>query len=364
MTIETIALADTIADLTPKWFTAIFREGGVIVPNAHVRSVDAQLFGTGQFGLVVRTELSYEPEVVDAPRSVIVKLPSEDAGSRGLALAIGAYEAEVRFYQEVSARSSIKVPKLYWGGFEPGTGRVTIVLEDLSADWEVGDAVAGGTVAQSNAAIDQIARIHGELWDDAQLRKLNWLAPIERTQALFDSVPVALPIFQQRFGERLETRYMALIEQLAPRGADYPRLAWQGPMVITHGDFRLDNVLFRNHGNALKACVIDWQAMRLGPPLIDVSVWMTSSWTAEERRANQDDLLHRYHEGLLATGVKDFAFEQCLASLRICSLYVLLLGVGTSVALQQSERGDAMFAAMTAAACEQVFDLGADSLLR
>lgn len=362
MTMETITLADGIADLTPAWFTTIFRDSNVIGPTAEVTSVDAQLFGTGQFGLVVRAVLEYRPDAPGAPHSVIVKLPSEDPGSRGLAVAIGAYEAEVRFYQEVAPRSSIEVPTLYWGGFEQGTGRVSLVLEDLSGGWRVGDAIAGGSILESEAAIDQIARLHGELWDDSRLRELDWLASIERTQALFDHVPSALPIFKQRFGDRLEPRHMALIERLAPRGSDYPRVAWVGPMVVTHGDFRLDNVLFRASGSALDATVIDWQAVRLGPPLIDVSIWMTSSWTAEQRRANQDALLHRYHDGLLAAGVQNFTFAQCLDSFRVCSLYVFLLGVGTAVALQQSERGDAMFAAMITAAAEQVIDVGAENV--
>ncbi|WP_186447031.1 phosphotransferase family protein [Mycolicibacterium porcinum] len=356
---DSVGLADTIADLTPRWFTGVLRDGGVIGPDEAVLGAEAQLFGTGQFGLVVRAELEYGNEVTQAPRSVIVKLPSSDPGSRGLAVSIGAYEAEVRFYREIAPRSTIRVPDLYSSGFDSGSGRVTLVLEDLSVDWQAGDAIAGGTVAQSAAAIDQIARLHGELWDHPTLRTLEWLSPVERTQALFDPVPCALPTFKQRFAERLDSKHMALIERLAPRAAEYPNLAWRGPMVVTHGDFRLDNLLFSDADSSLVATVIDWQAVRLAPPLIDLCIWMTSAWTAEQRRIHQESLIRRYHDGLLAAGASDFDFEQCLASLRVCSLYVLLLGVGTSVALQQSERGDAMFAAMISSAAELVTDLGA-----
>jgi hypothetical protein len=363
MSQSSTTLVDTVDDLTPAWFTTALREGGVISPGAEVDTVDAALFGTGQFGLVARAELGYAGDAPSAPASMIVKLPSEDPGSRGLGIAIGAYEAEVRFYQEIAPRSSITVPTLHWGGFEPGTGRVTLVLEDLSDRWHVGDMVAGGSVAQTEAALDQIATLHGELWDDPGLRDLDWLASPARTQLLFDGSPAALPLFRERFADRLEPHQMAAVERLVPKAAEYPTKAWQGPLVVTHGDFRLDNALFADGPNGLRANIIDWQAARLGPPLIDAAIWLSSCLTPELRRANQDDLLHRYHEGLLAAGVRDFTFDDCLASLRVCSLYVFLLSVGVSVTLAQSDRGDAMFAGMVAQAADFVTDLDAESFL-
>ncbi|CQD20159.1 aminoglycoside phosphotransferase [Mycobacterium lentiflavum] len=356
-------LADSTLDLTPAWFTAALREGGAIGPHTEVVAADAALFGTGQFGLVARAELKYDDNASGAPASVIVKLPSADQGSRELGIAIGAYEAEVRFYLEIAPRSGIDVPRSHWASFEPGTGRVTLLLEDLTDGWEVGDALAGGTVAQTEAALDQIARLHGDLWDDPSLRGLDWLGPIDRTQLLFDGVPAALPRFRERFGDRLERHQLKAVERLAPKGAEYPRAAWRGPLVVSHGDFRLDNVLFAQDSGTLRAKVIDWQSLRLAPPMIDAAIWLASCLSPDERRTHQDALLHRYHEGLLAAGVRDFGFTDCLASLRICSLYVFLLSVGISVTIAQSDRGDEMFAGMVARAADFVTDLGAETVL-
>jgi hypothetical protein len=356
-------LADTTADLTPAWFTAALRDGGTLGPEDAVEKVEAGLYGTGQVGLVARAELGYTGSATGAPQSVIVKLPHHDPGSRQLGVGIGAYEAEVRFYQEIAPRSSIDVPRLHWGSFEPGTGRVTLVLEDLSQEWQVGDAVAGGTVQQAEAALEQIARIHAELWDEPGLRQLDWLASPARTQLLFDSAPAALPAFRERFADRLEPHQFAAVERLAPKGAGYPARAWHGPMVVCHGDFRLDNVMFRSGATGLQAVVLDWQSVRLGPPMIDAGIWLSSCLSAEDRRDNQESLLRRYHECLRAGGVRDFSFDDCVASLRVCSLYVFLLSVGVSVTLAQSDRGDEMFAGMVAQAADFVTDLGAESVL-
>src|SRR2546426_12822956 len=111
----TVALADLTEDLTPAWFTAVLRQGGVLGCDADVVAVDAGRYGTGQFGLVSRAELRYDGDAPGAPESVIVKLPSDDPGCRELGVATGAYEAEVRFYSEIAPLSRIDVPRLHWG---------------------------------------------------------------------------------------------------------------------------------------------------------------------------------------------------------------------------------------------------------
>lgn len=41
-------LADATADLTPAWFTAALREGGVLGSEAALEKVEAGLYGTSQ----------------------------------------------------------------------------------------------------------------------------------------------------------------------------------------------------------------------------------------------------------------------------------------------------------------------------
>ena len=295
-------LADTIEDLTADWFTAALREGGTLDDGCSVVSADSRLFGTGQFGLVARATLEYDDAGLEAPASVVVKLPSPDPGSRGLGIAIGAYEAEVRFYNEIAPRVDVEVPTVHWGDVEPGTGRITLVLEDLSGSCQVGDAVAGGTPEQAAAAVAQLVKLQAPLWNDPGLRELDWLSSPARTQALFDVVEPALPLFRERFSKRLDPRQLALVERLGPKAAEYPAKAWTEPLVVVHGDFRLDNLLFSTGHDPLDATVIDWQGVRLGPPLIDVGIYLSSCLSPEDRRAHEEALLRGYHDGLVAAG--------------------------------------------------------------
>lgn len=357
------ALADTLDQLDAPWFTQAFREGGALNGSASVAAAQARLFGTGQFGLVAQVALEYDGAAAAAPASVIVKLPSADEGSRQLGIAIGAYEAEVRFYKEVLPRVDVAAPRVYWGGVEPGTGRVTLVLEDLSSTWEVGDAVTGGTLEQAAAALEQLVRLQAPLWDHPTLPELGWLSSPARTKVLFDIVAPALPAFRERLGPRLAPEQMELVERLAPKAGEYPGRAWTGPLVVMHGDYRLDNLLFAERNGSLEATVIDWQSVRLGPPLVDAGIYLSSCLAPDQRRAHQEELLRGYHEGLVAAGVRDFSFEDCMESYRRGSLYTFLLGIGVSVTLERTERGDAMFATLVGQSADLVAELDAAEFL-
>ncbi|TAM67309.1 phosphotransferase [Mycobacterium sp.] len=357
------AMVDSTEHLTAEWFTAALRTGEVIDTVTSVSKARAEVFGTGQFGLVVRAELDYRPTAHDAPRSLIVKLPSSDSGSRQLGTAMGAYEAEVRFYQKILPRVAVSAPRLYWGDIDPATGRFTLLIEDLSADWRVGDVVHGGTFEQARAGVAELVNLHAPFWGDQRLAAYGWLADPGRTQFLFDQMPAALAPFRERFGPRISSEHLRLVEQLLPQAPEYPVRAWTRPHSLMHGDYRLDNLLFQDTGTGLRAAVLDWQAVRLGPPLIDLCMFLGSCFTSVTRREHQDELLHQYHDGLLSAGITDFSFAQCLGALRAGSLYPFLLLAGASVMIEQTERGDAMFAAMIESSADLVQDLDAATVL-
>ena len=41
------------------------------------------------------------------------------------------------------------------------------------------------------------------------------------------------------------------------------------PVTITHGDMRLDNMLFFDRSG--RACLVDWQTVGVGAPMLDVA---------------------------------------------------------------------------------------------
>jgi hypothetical protein len=358
----TLPIADTPDDLSPGWLTAALRDGGTIGERDAVSSVETEPIGTGQVGLVVLARVGYEDPAAAAPSTLIVKLPSPDAGSRGMAAAMGLYEAEVRFYEEIAPRLGPAIPAMHFGAVDAAAGRFTLVLDDLSGIADVGNMVEGCGPEEAGLAIDQLAAFQAPVWGDPDLPARPWLDPT-RTDLMFAAVQPAADLFVQRFADRLDPGHVDLVRRLAPRAAGYRAGVWAPPYVVAHSDYRLDNMLFGRTTEAPPISVVDWQGARLAPPLLDAAVFLASCLTPEDRHAHEDDLLRSYHERLVAAGVSGFSYADCLESYRRCSLWPFLLGIAVSVTVMQTERGDAMWARLMSGAAELVLDTGAAELL-
>jgi hypothetical protein len=363
MPVTEAVIVDTIEELTPEWFTGALREGGTIDAGAAVSAVRSELIGTGQVGMVVRSELEYEGDAGEAPSSVVVKLPSAEPGNRQVGIAMGLYESEVRFYQEIAPRVDAAIPRLHWADVEPDSGRITLVIDDLTTCAEVGDMIARSTPEQAELAFAELVKLQAPVWNDPGLRSLPWLADPARAQVMFDAVAPAIEPFKAAYGHRLEPEHVALVERLGPLASTWPAKALVDPLVVIHGDYRLDNMLFGTAPGTPAISVLDWQACRLGPPLLDHSIFLGSCMSTEERRAHERDLLRGYHDGLVAAGVRDFTFEDCMDSYRISVLYPFLLTVSMSLFLAHTDRDRDVWTQLLRGTAELVLDLDAAAVL-
>jgi len=356
-------IVDTIEGLTPEWFTGILQEGGTLPPEATVRAARSELLGNGQVGMVVRSELDYDGASNGAPASLVVKLPSAAEGNRQIGIAMGLYESEVRFYREIAPLAGIATAQVYWAEVEPESGRFTLVIDDLTKSCQVGDMIAKSTPEQAQLAFAELVKLHAPLWNDPRLRELPWLADRTRGQALFDAVAPAIEPFKAAYGERLAPEHVALVERIGPKAGSWPTKALVDPLVVIHGDFRLDNMMFAADGEKAPVTILDWQACRLGPPLLDHTIFLGSCMTLEDRRKYELDLLRGYHEGLLEHGVKGFTWEDCIESYRISSLYPFLLTVSMSMFLAHTDRDREVWTQLLSGCACLVEDHGAASFL-
>jgi len=357
----TTRIVDSVDDITADWLTGALHHAGCL-DEGRVVSFRSEVMSIGQLGMVARLTLAYEGAGPDAPPTAMVKLPSKDAGSRATGVALGIYESEVRFYQEIAPIVDIRAPRLYWADIEASTGRFTLLLEDLSATGAPGDMIAGGTPDQAARALDALVGLQAPHWSDPALREKDWLAHPSRNQTFFAAVEPALPLFLQRFGDRLDSEDVQFVEQVVPFADAWAAQMTVGPTVVLHGDYRMDNIFFP-HDPAAAVAAFDWQATRLGPPLVDVSVYLGGCLSLQDRRRHERELLRQYHDGLLSRGLTGFSFDDVWESYRWCVFYGLLLSVPFSVHLERTERGDALFAGMVHSYAQLARDLGSKELL-
>lgn len=350
----------TADDVDVGWLTDVLRANGLLAPGGRVVASTAAPVGTGQMADTVRFSLVHKPPG-SGPSSVVGKFASEDEQSLATGRMMRAYEVEVRFYAELASRVAARMPRLLFAALDPDQSWFTLLLEDLD-DAVQGDEITGCEPDVARAALDQLAALHGPCWEDPTLAASGW---VDRSSPEGDEFTAALvdglfPGFLERYGDRVDPDHRALLERFVPRIRTW--LARErGPRTLVHADYRLDNLLFTP--DRPEPAVVDFQTVNWGSGAYDVAYFVGGSLEPEVRRAAGDGLLAGYHEALIARGVRDFPLETLRTAYRREAFGGLLMAMGASMVVKQTERGDRMFLTSIRRHAGQVLDLDALALL-
>jgi hypothetical protein len=355
--------------------------------HTDVAAVGVEPLGTGQMCDSYRLTLRYGSGA-EGPATLVAKLPAADPTSRATGRALGIYEIEVRFYQELAPALPVRTPAVIHADLEDEgeTTRFVLLLEDL-APAQPGDQLAGCTATEAAAALDELVRLHAPRWGDPSLDAIPWLhkAPGARQEMLAELLPQVWDAFRERYGTDLDADVHTAGDALFPRlgehlGAD------TGPWTVVHGDYRLDNLLFpparaavgaekparaavgaekpaRAAAPGARVGVVDWQMCAHGPALGDVAYFIGAGLHGGERRAVEEDLVRRYHDGLVAAGVTGFGWDRCWLEYRRSTWAGLIMAVAASMLVERTDRGDQMFLTMARRHARHALDLdGPDAI--
>jgi len=348
------------ADVTPEWLTGALRGAGALADGACVVSLETEPVGTGQMADTTRFSLTFDiPRA--GPASVVGKFASADEQSRATGLALRAYEIEIRFYREVAARVGARVPATYVAEVEPDTGWFTLLLEDIVGAAQ-GDQIAACSPDVAAAVLEEMAGLHAPCWEAPDLAALEWLnrATPESDGLLCVLVSSLLPGFLERYEDTLAPDHQEVCRLFAEHLPAYLRLR-TGPRTASHGDFRLDNLLFQP-GNP-RPVVVDWQTVAWTGASYDVAYFIGGCLSAEDRRSHEGDLLAHYHDALRRRGVRDYTLEQLRADVRRDTFGGVLMAIVAAMVVQRTERGDLMFLTSTTRHAQHALDVDAPALL-
>ncbi len=360
MTTADLPIADAPDALTPEWLTAALRGAGVL-DDATVTATSLTPVGTGQMCDSVRITPTYDIDT-DAPTSLVAKLPAADETSRATAVALRNYEKEVRFYQHLAPHLPVRTPRVFHAALDDSLSSFVLLFEDL-APATVGDQITGCTAADARRALAELTRLHAPRWGDDTLADLAWLVGSSGGEpgAVSQVLPLLWSGFQERYGDRVDTTMRTAGDQFFGNleGWASPPL---GPRTITHGDYRLDNLLF--HPTDGEVAVVDWQTCSLGAGPSDAAYFVGAGLLPADRRNHEDALVIEYHERLVDAGVKDYDLAACWNDYRRGCWSGVLMGVGAAMMVERTDRGDEMFLAMVSRHAEQVADLEAVTLIQ
>jgi Ecdysteroid kinase-like family len=318
------------------WFKSALGGAGLLT-ESDLTAVQLEPVGGGIIARMVRATLTYAHPTT-APNSVVVKYPTDDPGSYGLAQAMGMYELETRFYQDVAPLvPNMGLARCYLAQLADDATDFNLILEDLSETAAAGDVLKAASADECSRALGELVAFQAPLWNSPKVAELQWLADPRRTIGVFDALPAGLETFVARFGDRLDAAHIKLFESVLPRAGEWVR-SWKAPTVVQHGDFRSDNVMYPTDPGSDRTVVVDFQTVRLGPPGLDAAYFLGASLPTEQRRAVERDLIAEYQQRLAKSGVDGFDFDAAWAAYREGAIYGVFLFVGMGAQVEDSER--------------------------
>jgi aminoglycoside/choline kinase family phosphotransferase len=343
------------------WFTERLAENGF--PGETVRGVNRKQIGTGQIGACFRFELDLANEDSPAPRTFVGKFPSDDPISRATGVQLRNYYREVEFYRRLADRLNISIPKCYYDAIKGEGPEFVLLLEDM-APAEQGDQLGGCSVEVARAAVLELVGLQAPSWCDESLKQYDWLYTLQEpeltTQMLYSQL---LPGFLERYGDRLEADERDIIARVGESPECPLFVPAETPFCLEHVDYRLDNMLIDATHSPPKVTVVDWQSLRLGPPMNDVAYFLGAGLLPEDRRGAEEDIVRDYHQALTGAGVEGYDWDACWTDYRKGSFSGFGVTVIASMIVQQTERGDEMFTVMARRHARHALDVGAEEFL-
>ncbi len=354
-------MAEIVTDpaaMTPAWLTQVL--GGPFA-GVTIADFDATPVGTGQMGDSVRLRLDHDGGD-DVPATVVAKLPAADETSRQTAAALRSYEIEVNFYRHLASTVDMRTPGCFHADYDPETSAFVLMLEDM-APAEQGDQLLGTTPERAAVAVDELPKLHAPRWGDAGLGEFEWFARSTPEAAYFMNLLVQglWEGFQPRFDGRIRPEIMGVAAELMAELETYLTLR-DGPMTVTHGDYRLDNLLFGVADGGDPIAVVDWQTATQGYAVGDLSYFIGAGLVPDDRRAHERDLVDRYREGMAERGVRLEA-NALWEEYRRFTFAGLIMAIAASMLVEETERGDEMFITMAERHGQHALDLEATALL-
>jgi len=296
-----MAIPRTVDDLTPQWCSdALGREITTVTPT--LLGV-----GIGLVGQLFRLELD-GPE---GASTVVAKMAAPTDEGRFVATVLNMYGREANFYEQLSPRTTIGHPACYHSQHDPQTQDSVLLLEDVSTRGRVLDQLAGCSVSEARPAVRCLANLHAGFWDDSTLDDAGWLLRLGDDPypgAVGFAYETAWPRVQEFFPEQMTPAVKAFGDRYAEQiPALFAKLS-EPPLVLAHGDWRLDNLFFTPDDDVI---AVDWQLIDLTVGPRDLAYFATQSVNVPDR-AGHEDLFATYIGDLAARGVtpdEKWAFE-------------------------------------------------------
>ena len=337
--IETgLGLLASESDITPQWVEGVMRGSGNLEDGVTVTAVSTERIGEGVgiLSILQRVIPTYSG-ATKAPKSIVVKYPTDDPVQRGTADALVFYIRELTFYRDCAQSAPFKTAKCYGQAIESENTNFTIAMEDIG-HYRPLNQLEGLSIADAKIMLKKLADFHAMWWNSPKLVGMQNIFP----PILNPTYEMVLPMLWTQGWPNVE-KYAGHLLPDSVRGIGdiwAAKVPWMldnlmAPLTLMHGDYRADNMMFDGDEPVL----IDFQIVGTGSGMYDVGYFISQSISTDVRRGHDQELLNTYLDRLEFHGItidRDEMWRQYLVAICFCVTYGVTTFGGFA---EQNERG-------------------------
>jgi hypothetical protein len=275
------------------------------LPHGTVAEVNLELeFETPISKLFFLTAKYSADAPLDLPRRLVVKSPH-------VTPALGDGNSEVKFYRQLAPILGTPPLARCLATIDDDGAPGTIVLEDLRSTHDHRPWPLPPSRKECELALDALVRVHAQWWESPALgHSVGKLHTHESLTSMVQGISAHLPSFIDAFGDALTADARNILERVFSSTLQpWLRLTDRRALTIIHGDAHAWNFLFPRSGEGA-AFIIDWQLWHVDIAARDLAFLIALHWYPSLRSELERPLLRYYHEGLLAQGREDYAFDE------------------------------------------------------
>mgnify|MGYP001569133588 FL=1 len=297
---------------------------------------------TGFLGEIAILALTYSSDAKGEssdpapPATMVLKIPTP-LKNRVMGQSLGVYEKEIRFYSTLKEKLNIRTPGFYYGAMSATDDpdvilerlkalnrlpiwliaifglivqwiyglmprRYALLIEDVS-HYRLGDQSAVCSDDDIKMALDSMASLHAQFWDNEELQSLSWVTPIELSAKLIHMgyLQSATKYLKENAASLTEDQ-LKLHAWLKNNGVALTERLGKKPVTLLHGDFRVDNLCFDD--NSGEMLLLDWQTTMAGSYALELAYFLSTALPADASREKLDEMIEYYRHAIGLRGIQ------------------------------------------------------------
>lgn len=320
----------TAQAITADWLTDCLRQRGDLQQGI-VQSLTVGETTETTSSLVTSIQVTYSAEASTTNQTVPPTNLIYKTARSGWYWAIWA---ETVLYDEIAAEmTEAPVPRCFYTVADQQHKVCGVLLEDISATHErlpyptPADRPTGAELEQ---VVDALLKFHVHYWNHPYLEEKL----VHEQGGPLVMAHAALPEVVQLYSQQMREAYPQIVAEvgsdlkpewhiICQKAIEYwpqlmlNRIQRGKGLTMIHGDFHLWNLFFPLAATGGQPLILDWETFRRGFGPYDLAYLLISGDDIALRRHWERPLLKRYHDGLLAGGIKHYSWEDCVADYRL-----------------------------------------------